>query len=153
MAQSQRVTIASAIGTMLYAISTATASGTSPVFNIVKTVNNVDNKYPYDLDYQELPAIKIYFFDESVQYSPNLRAMNKLGADLYIYCVEWDKETITAEEDLLKVVRNALGSDIRILGSCVNHDIKTIVKMEMQYPLVMYKMNINFFYEGSISNL
>ena len=49
----------------------------------VKVVSNIDDKYPIDLDYTTLPAIKIHATDESVDYKTSLHAMNKISPDLH----------------------------------------------------------------------
>ena len=142
---SRRTAIASALGTML------SASGTG--FITVKTVNNADNKYPYDLTHEELPAIKIYFADEGIKYGASLRALNKIAIDFYIYSIEWDKDTISTEESLLKSFRDVVGNDIALLRTAEDLSIRSIIKMEVQYPLVMYKVNADVIYEESIRNL
>lgn len=117
------------------------------------TYNNVDNKYPKDLTISQLPAVKIYFADEDYDYKPALRSMNKISFDLYIYVIEWSKTDTSTEENILKIVRNKLGNDIRVNNTCVDLSVSSIVKLEVEYPLVCYKLNIKCKYEESISNL
>jgi hypothetical protein len=142
---SNRAAISSALQTML------SASGTG--FLVVQVNSNADIKIPYDLRHQEIPAIKIHLTDESVDYHPNLRGLNKLGADFYIYCIEWDKNSTAQEEVLLKSFRDVVGSDITLLGTAIDLSIASIIKAEVPYPLVMYKVNANIIYETSISSV
>lgn len=143
---SQRSNISSAIKTILTGI---------PNFITIKVVSNLDDKYPYDLLSSELPAIKIYLADEGSQYLPNRRAMHKLAMDFYIYSLEWDKDSTVAEEALLKTFRDAFGTatGTTLLGTAVDISFKSIIKMETMYPLIMYKVNSDILYEGSIENL
>lgn len=141
---SQRSNIASATKTLLE---------TLPGFVTIKVTSNADDKYPYDLNMSELPAIKIVFADEGMQYLPSRRAMNKLAADFFIYSIEWDKDTTTAEEGLLKAFRDLFGTNLTISGTAVDISFKSIIKMETMYPLVMYKVNSDILYEGSIENV
>lgn len=119
----------------------------------VKVVSNIDNKYPVDLNVIQLPAVKIYIADETPNYLPSKQAMNKIAPDLYLYCLEWDKDSIANVEEFLKLVRNKIGDYLTLQYKCVNIDIRTIVNMEVTYPLVMFKINLNILYNGAINNL
>ena len=120
---------------------------------IVKKVSNIDNKYPTDLTTTQLPAVKLYLTDETPNYLPSKQAMNKISPDLYLYCIEWNKDSIATVEEVLKLVRNKIGEYLTLQYKCVNIDIRTIVNMEVTYPLVMFKVNLNILYDGNISNL
>lgn len=144
MATSKRADIIESLKTVL---STITEIKT------FKVVSNIDNKYPTDLNVEELPAIKLCMPDESISYQTTLHAMNKVSADMFIYCIEENKDSITACEELLKLVRNKIGENLTLQYKCVNIDIRNIVTMEMLYPLVMYKCNLDIKYDGNIKNL
>ena len=118
-----------------------------------KVVSNIDNKYPTDLNVEELPAIKLCMPDEAISYNTALHAMNKISADMFLYCIEENKDSITACEELLKLVRNKIGENLTLQFKCVNIDIRNIVAMEVLYPLVMYKINLDIKYDGNIKNL
>jgi hypothetical protein len=124
-----------------------------PELTTILVVSNIDEKYPEDLACDLLPAVKIHFTDESTEYNPDLRGLNKISGDLWLFCIEWDKNSIFYEESLLKLVRDKIGEDISIKDTAINIDIKHIVKTEARYPLVMYKINVDILYEGSIFNL
>lgn len=141
---SQRSIIASATKTLL---------DTLPSFVTIKVTSNIDDKYPYDLTSEQLPAIKVAFADEGMDYKPSRRAMNKVAADFYLYSLEWDKDSTTAEEALLKEFRDILGTNLTISGTAVDISFKSIIKIETMYPLVMYKINSDILYEGSIENV
>lgn len=145
---SRRTTIQASLCSALNA-----TTGSAPDFVTVKTVNNIDDKYPRDLTQAELPAIKIYFTDETPDYNMGRYAMNKLSPDLYVYILEWDKDSTASEENILKLVRDKLGNDPTLNKSCVDISIRNIIKLEMEYPLVCYKINSIIKYDESISNL
>lgn len=119
----------------------------------VRTVNNIDDKYPKDLTQAELPAVKIYFTDETPDYDVGRCAMNKLSPDLYIYVIEWDKNSTANEEKILKLVRDKLGNNPTLNQTCVDISLRNIIKLEMEYPLVCYKVNAVIKYDESINNL
>lgn len=119
----------------------------------VRTVNNIDDKYPKDLTQAELPAVKIYFTDETPDYDVGRCAMNKLSPDLYIYVIEWDKNSTVNEEKILKLVRDKLGNNPTLNQTCVDISLRNIIKLEMEYPLVCYKVNAVIKYDESINNL
>lgn len=145
---SRRTTIQAALCSALNA-----TTGSAPDFVTVKTVNNIDDKYPRDLTQAQLPAIKIYFTDETPDYNMGMYAMNKLSPDLYIYVIEWDKDSTSNEESILKLVRDKLGNNPTLSGACVDISLRNIIKLEMEYPLVCYKINFIIKYDESISNL
>lgn len=137
------------------AIQTAliTTIDTIPEILTVLAVNNIDDKYPRDLTVEQLPAVKVYFTDETPKYHPGNRALNKLSPDLYLYTIEWTKTDTSNEENLLKLLRNKLGEDPRLNNSCVDISLRDIIKLEVLYPLVCYKINANIVYEESNTNL
>lgn len=141
---SRRTTIQAALEAVI-------ASSTDIV--TVVTVNNIDDKYPRDLTQAQLPAVKIYFTDETPDYDMGRYAMNKLSPDLYIYVIEWNKNSTTNEEKILKLVRDKLGNSPTLNQSCVDISLRNIIKLEMEYPLVCYKVNFVIKYDESISNL
>lgn len=141
---SQRYDIAIALQQLLTEI---------PELVTILVVSNIDEKYPEDLACDEFPAVKIHFTDESTDYHPSLRGLHKISADLWLFCVEWDKNSIFYEESLLKLVRDKIGSDVTIKGTAINIDIRHIIKMETRYPLCMYKINIDITYETAIYNV
>ena len=138
----------SIIGTELVSMFNATG-----IFNSVKYVSNIDNKYPYDLLTTELPAIKMHSTDESYDYEQSSHAMLKLGMDVWVYSLAWDMDSVIVEAPVLKAVRDVLGANPRLNGKAVNASIKHIVKTEMDYPLVLYKVNVDIMYESMIENV
>lgn len=142
---SRRVTIQNALVSALQTITE---------IKTVQVLNNQDtSKYPRDLTVAELPAVKIYLADEGYDYKPALRSMNKLSFDMWLQVIEWNKLDTTTEEDLLRLVRNKLGNDITLGQVCVDISVSSIIKLVMDYPLIVYKFNAICKYEESISNL
>lgn len=141
---SQRTNISSATKTILTAITN---------FVTIKVVSNIDDKYPYDLLSSELPAIKVHLADEGILYEGSYQGMNKLAMDFYLYSLEWDKNSTTAEEALLKAFRDGIGNNSTLSATAVDISFKSIIKMETMYPLVMYKVNSDILYEKSIKDV
>lgn len=137
------------------AIATALQSAIDTISEIptVLVVNNIDDKYPRDLTVEQLPAVKIHLTDETPKYHPSNRALNKISPDLYLYSIAWSKNDTSNEENLLKLLRNKLGEDPRLNNTCVDISLRDIIKLEVLYPLVCYKINANIVYEESNTNL
>ncbi len=106
----------------------------------VKLVNNIEDKYPIDLLDTELPAVKIIVPEESVQYETNMHAMNRIRPELHLYAIDWSKDSITAEEDALEALRNALGENYNISGTAINIDILKVFKEKSTYPITHFRV-------------
>ena len=122
-------------------------------FTTITIVNNLDDKYPYDIRTENLPAIKIISNQEAIHYSPGHQARNVTFIDLYMYAIQWDKENTEYEENLVKLIRDKLGSDISLKGAAGNTDIKSVIKLEVDYPLITYKFNLAVSYVCSTKNV
>ena len=124
-----------------------------PDFNTIIVTNNLDDKYPYDITHENTPALKILMNEEGINYHPGHRAKNITYIDLYLYSINWDKEDLTVDENLVKLVRDKLGSDISIKGVVGNTDISSMIKLEVDYPLIIYKFNLEISYVCSTKDV
>lgn len=138
----------SAIQTQLVTILTA-ASG----INSVSNITTIEDDYPEEFLQAELPAIRLFYNNEVIQYKASQRAMNEIRMDLYLYMVEWSKTSLSQEEQIIQKIRNAVGANLTLNNTCVDISIKNINKLNLKYPIVAYRMNISILYEESISNL
>lgn len=141
---SRRLTILNKLQTLIAA---------SPTFKSVKLVSSLPDKYPIDLNDTDMPAVKIIVPEESPDYTPGLRAMSHMKTELLMYSLEWNADSITAEEGALEALKNILGKEYTIAGTAVNINILKAFKEDSLYPLVRYRLLCDIMDEGSIETV